>query len=129
MDFTQYQQLSFSQWWKKMKDLNIESIDDYLLFNVKGQYDGPFQNAVQLLESSSTLSLTDLSNMKKAQVQMIAQSTEGDYIFSSPLETYVIPVDLHIKDIERYPMSIAPFMAQWQQGKIHSRYLKALKNS
>lgn len=120
--FIEHRAMPFLAWYEKLTAQTAVSLDDdYLQFQSKDQdLLENFFLCIETLSSSTTLSKEWL---EEHQVKLIAQSIDGNYLLGNETTTWVVPVDLHLSDIEEYTITPNEWVAQWIEGTITSNIL------
>lgn len=120
--FIEHRDTPFLIWYKELTAQTAVSLEeDYLQFQSKEQdLLENFFLCIETLASSTTLSTKWL---EEHQAKLIAQSIDGNYLLGNETTTWVVPVDLHLSDIEEYSLSPNEWIAQWIEGTITSNIL------
>lgn len=101
-------------------ETEFQKKETYFLFTGNVGYQ-QFCQSLEYLQTEATLALKDLET---AALVFVAQTIDGDYLFSSPSSTLVIPTSLQKKDCESFEKTIVPFLLDYYQGNIQSTILQ-----
>lgn len=120
--FIEHRAMPFLAWYEELTAQTAVSLDDdYLQFQSKDQdLLENFSLCIETLASATTLSEEWL---KEHQAKLIAQSIDGNYLLGNETTTWIVPVDLHLSDIEEYTIAPNEWVAQWIEGTITSNIL------
>ena len=120
--FLDHQHDNNEEWFTALQKNNIEDYNDYLIFNLNHQLDAPFLFSCQFLSSRTTLNEAQALHYINDGC-LIAQTIDGHYLLAIKDTTIIIPVDLHVTDIEFFSLPIAQFMVLLINKKIQSNYI------
>lgn len=99
---------------------DIDSYNDYLLFNLNERYTKKFLKTLTVLHDDDVWTVEEL---KKENMMLVAQTIDMDYILSSEIQTLVIPISGYTNDSEWFDMPIGSFLYHWHHHDLSSHIL------
>ena len=106
-----------SQFLSVIKEQGIEDINDYIIFSDKEDQE-VFEETYKVLKDENTI------DYDKRKYTLIAQTIDGDYIFSGLGNMYVVDISLDKNIVEEYKQCTEiEFFEKYLNGEINSKIL------